>query len=244
MNARYVLKASPWELGEHFDLAITDNLPPRFNIAPSQPVSVIVGEAGGRRYEILRWGFVPAWDRKGTFIKKPVVNIRSETAHEKPMFRNAFRRRHCLFPMNGFYEWREEAGRKQPYLLTRGEDMPLFALAGLYEDWMGEDGSELRTAAFLTRAAGPDTAAIHDRQPLLVAPQDYGAWLHADETDLDTAFDIIGRPAAKFMFWAVDRKVGSWKAEGETLIRPSASGELSHPGAPKPEGGPSQETLL
>ncbi|MEE4210513.1 MAG: SOS response-associated peptidase [Parvularcula sp.] len=244
MNARYVFKASPWELGEHFDLAITDNFPLRYNIAPSQPVSVILGEGGARRYDILRWGFVPGWDKEGKFLKRPVVNIRSESAHEKPMFRHAFRRRHCLFPMNGFYEWREENGVKQPYLLTRGEDLPLFAIAGLYEDWLGEDGSELRTAAFLTREAGPATAAIHDRQPVYVAPKDYDRWLLVDELDLEPAFAVLREPAAKFMFWAVDRKVGSWKAEGEQLIRPSGGGELVCEDAPSSPPGPLQESLL
>lgn len=234
MNARFALKDSPSELGVHFDLPITDNFPARYNIAPSQPVSVILHEGGARRYEIVRWGFVPSWDKEGKWLKKPMINIRSETAFEKPMFRHAWRRRHCLFPINGFYEWRTEGGVKQPYLITLGPDMPLFALAGLFEDWMGADGSELRSAAFLTRASEGPVKAIHGRTPVVVAPQHYDLWLHADETDDSGAWEVVKAPEASYVFWPVDRKVGSWKAEGEGLTHPIEDGELRSADAPDP----------
>ncbi|NNU17603.1 SOS response-associated peptidase [Parvularcula sp. ZS-1/3] len=234
MNARYALKDTPVDIGQHFDVPITDNFPARYNIAPSQPVSVIIGEGGKRKYEIVRWGFVPAWDKEGKWMKKPMINIRSETAHEKPMFRHAWRRRHCLFPLNGFYEWRTERGVKQPYLITTGADMPLFALAGLYEDWLGADGSEIRTAAFLTRASEGPVAKIHGRTPVVVRPEDYPLWLDVDETDDTPAWDIVRAPQADYVFWPVDRKVGSWKSEGEYLVRPIEEGELRSEEAPPP----------
>ncbi|MEM9837805.1 MAG: SOS response-associated peptidase [Pseudomonadota bacterium] len=234
MNARFALKDSPSALGVHFDFPITDNFPARYNIAPSQPVGVVLHEGGARRYQLVRWGFVPAWDKDGTFMKKAMVNIRSETAHEKASFRNAWRRRHCLFPLNGFYEWRTENKVKQPYFITTGPDAPLFALAGLYEDWLGADGSELRSAAFLTRESEGDIRQIHTRTPVVVAKENYAQWLEADELDDSSAWDVVNAPAASFMFWPVDRRVGSWKEEGPELITPTDEGELRSEGAPEP----------
>lgn len=234
MNARFALKDSPSELGEHFGVPVTDNFPARYNIAPSQPVSVILQEDGVRRYEIVRWGFVPSWDKEGRWIKKPIVNIRSETAKEKPMFRHAWKRRHCLFPLNGFYEWRVEGGVKQPYFITLGPDMPLFALAGLYEDWLGADGSELRSAAFLTRESEGAVRAIHNRTPVVVAPRHYDLWLDADETDDSRAWEVVKMPQAAYVYWPVDLKVGSWKVDGAELTQPVEGGELRSENAPPP----------
>ena len=234
MNARYAFRESPADLGVHFDLKITDNFPARYNIAPSQPVPVILHEGGARRYQLVRWGFVPAWDREGTFLKKAIVNIRSETAHEKPMFRHAWKRRHCLFPMNGFYEWRTENKVKQPYFITTAPDAPLFALAGLFEDWLGADGSEIRSAAFLTRESDGPVRDLHTRTPLVVKPKDYQRWLAADELDDTASWDIVHAPPTDFCFWPVDRKVGSWKVQGEGLISPIEDGDLRSEGAPEP----------
>ena len=219
MNARYVLTETPASLGEHFGLRITDNFPARYNIAPSQPVPVIRhGPRDERRYQLVRWGFVPAWDRDGGFLKKAMVNIRSETAAEKPSFRNAWRRRHCLFPMNGAYEWVAEDGAKQPYLMARAPDMPLFCLAGLWEEWMGRGGEEMTTAAFLTRQAEGPITRLHHRMPVVVHADDYDAWLHADETDAREAERIVARPPPPFVWWPVDRRVNSWKPDDPALI--------------------------
>lgn len=234
MNARFALKDSPSALGVHFDFPITDNFPARYNIAPSQPVAVILHEGGKRQYQLVRWGFVPSWDREGKFLKKAIVNIRSETAPEKPMFRHAWRRRHCLFPLNGFYEWRTENNVKQPYFITIAPDAPLFALAGLYEDWLGADGSEIRSAAFLTRESEGDVRQIHTRTPVVVRPEDYAQWLDADELDPAPSWSVVNAPPQPFHFWPVDRKVGSWKKEGEGLIAPIEDGELRSEGAPEP----------
>ena len=221
MNARYVLTETPSDLGAQFGLDITDNFPARHNIAPSQPVPVIrLGPKQERRYDLVRWGFVPAWDRDGTFLKKAIVNIRSETASEKPSFRNAWRRRHCLFPMNGAYEWLTEAGGKQPYLMARAPDMPLFCLAGLWEEWMGRGGEEMTSAAFLTREAKGSLRALHHRMPVVVHEDDFDAWLHADETDETEAARIVARPPPDFVWWPVDRRVNSWKPDDPALIAP------------------------
>ena len=221
MNARYVLTETPAGLGDHFGIKVTDNFPARYNIAPSQPVPVIRRDlTGSPRYDLVRWGFVPAWDRDGAFLKKAMVNIRSETAAEKPSFRNAWRRRHCLFPMNGAYEWLAEEGGKQPYLMARGPDMPLFCLAGLWEEWMGRGGEEMTSAAFLTRQATGPITKLHHRMPVVVHPDDYEAWLDADETDDAPARRIVARPPPDFVWWPVDRRVNSWKPDDPALVEP------------------------
>lgn len=218
MNARYVLDEDPYALGEHFGVRVESNLAPRYNIAPSQPVPIVrAGARGGREWVLVRWGFVPGWDRKGAFFKRAIVNIRSETAAEKPSFRHAWRRRHCLFPMNGFYEWTEEADGKQPFFFALSEDRPLFCLGGLWEHWLGEDGSEMETAAFLTREAPYPLTEGNDRMPVFVPPERYDDWLSTDETDLTGMEDILRLPQPDLVHWPVSRRVNSWKAEGRGL---------------------------
>ena len=219
MNARYVITEAPSDLADHFGVRVTDNFPARYNVAPSQPVPVIrLGREGERAYDLVRWGFVPAWDRQGSFLKKAIVNVRSETAHEKPSFKNAWRRRRCLFPMNGAYEWLPEEGGKQPYLLAMDRDMPLFALAGLWEEWMGQDGSEMTTAAFLTREARGPMRQLHHRMPVFVPRGRYDDWLRADERDDAAAREVVSLPPPDVVWWPVSRRVNSWKPDDPGLI--------------------------
>lgn len=219
MNTRYVLHEDPYALGEHFSIRVKENFPPRYNIAPSQPVPIIrETRERGRELVLVRWGFVPGWDTQGEFFKRSLVNIRVESAHEKPSFRGAWRRRRCLFPMNGFYEWLDEEGGKQPYLVAASEEMPLFCVAGLWEHWLGADGSEMETAAFLTRDAPYPMTSLHDRMPIFVPPERYADWLDVDETRKDPAPDIIGLEQPDLIYWPVDRRVNSWKPDDSALI--------------------------
>lgn len=221
MNARYVVADDPSTMGAHYGLAITDNFPPRYNVAPSQPVPIIRAEpARGRYFGLVRWGFVPGWDRAGTMFKRSIVNIRSETAAEKPSFKHAWRRRHCLFPMNAFYEWLDAADGKDPYCIAMNRDMPLFSLAGLWEHWVGADGSEMETAAFLTRDAVHPLTALHDRMPVFVPPAAYDAWLYADERDDAPARAILALAPPTMEFWRVSRRVNSWRPDDARLTEP------------------------
>ena len=221
MNTRYVFSSGPYDLRVQLGVDVSENFPPRYNIAPSQPVPIIrETREDGREFALVRWGFVPGWDKKGEYFKKSIVNIRSESAPEKPSFRNAWRRRRCLFPMNGFYEWVQEKDGKQPYLITMGEDMPLFCVAGLWEYWLGENGSEMETAAFLTRESVYPITQLHSRMPIYVPPERYADWLEPDETVMAPAEAIIGLPPPPFEFWPVSRRVNSWKPDDEELIKP------------------------
>jgi len=177
MCGRYVL-ASPGELiAEHFALGELPAYPPRYNIAPTMDALVVRETPAGERAAVmLRWGLVPAW-AKDPAIGSRMFNARAEGVADKPAFRAAFRRRRCLVPADGFYEWQATAGgRKQPYFIRLASGAPL-ALAGLWEQWRGPDGDAIATFTIVTTAANEKMRAFHDRMPVLVAPADHDEWL-------------------------------------------------------------------
>ncbi len=221
MCGRYHLHSTPKDLAEHFDVDVRDNFPPRYNVAPTQPVATIrMSEQRQREYALMRWGFVPSW-AKGEYLKrlgaKPLINARAETAAEKPTFRSAFKRRRCLIPADGFYEWKGKAGAKQPFNITRGG---LFGFAGLWETAVDPEGGEIDTCAILTIAAGPDVKTLHSREPVVIAPEHYDLWLTSDERDLEFLDDLL-RPAPKgtWLHYPVDKAVGSPRNDGPELLK-------------------------
>lgn len=227
MCGRYYLNSPPADVAAAFGVDLRDNFPPRYNISPTQPIAVIRrGEGGGREYALARWGFIPGWAR-GEHLQRlaarPLINARAETAAEKPTFRHAFRRRRCLVPANGFYEWKIETGGKQPYAVMRSGGA-LFAFAGLWETAVGPDGEEIDTAAILTVAAGPDLEMIHNREPAAIAPEHYALWLETDERDADLVRDLLRPPlAGPWEAFAVSRAVNSPRHDGPALIEPLAA---------------------
>ena len=152
MCSRYSLTSPPEAVRRLFDCAAVDEFPPRYNIAPTQPVLIArLDPKGARQLRLVRWGLIPSW------VKDPrefatLINARAETASDKPSFRGAMRHRRCLVPADGFYEWTGGRGTKQPHFI-RLNDNELFAFAGLSEIWLGADGSEIETMAILTTRA-------------------------------------------------------------------------------------------
>jgi putative SOS response-associated peptidase YedK len=175
MCGLYSLSKSPGETRALFEYVDEPDFPPRAHVAPGQPIAIVRVENGQRRFALVRWGFIPSWVKE---VKpgKPLINARGESVMEKPSFRNAMRRRRCLVPADGYYEWSGAEGRKTPYLVER-KDKALFALAGLWEHWMGSDGSELETAVLMTIAPNAECAVIHHRMPVIIAREDYETWL-------------------------------------------------------------------
>lgn len=226
MCARYHLTAPPERLGVEFGLDIRDNFPARYNIAPTQPIHVVAQDQSRRRmFALMRWGFIPSW-AKGDHLErmgsKPLINARAETAAEKPTFRHAYKRRRCLIPADGFYEWAGVAGAKAPYCVRRQDDAP-FAFGGLWETAIDKDGGEIDTAAILTVAAGEDLAALHDREPLVIQRVDYPAWLEADERDLGRIAAMLrARPAGFWRRFAVSKAVNNVRSDGPALVEPAA----------------------
>ena len=154
--------------------------PPRDYIHPASPIAIVrSGPDGQRHFALVRWGFVPSWAKE--VRAQPLINARSETVYEKASFKNAIRRRRCLIPADGFYEWQDVGEkRKQAWFIHQPDDA-LFAFGGIWEHWMGADGSELETAAILTATPNILLANIYDRSPVVIQPQDYERWLSSDE---------------------------------------------------------------
>ena len=179
MCGRFTLRAPASVVAEQFALFEVPPFAPRFNIAPTQPVAVVrctpQRPQTGRELVHLRWGLIPTW-AKDPAIGNRMINARSETAAQKPAYRAALRRRRCLLPADGFYEWQRSGKRKQPFLI-RMDDDGLFALAGLWESWQAPDGSHIESCTILTTGPNDLVEPIHDRMPVILAADDYSLWL-------------------------------------------------------------------
>lgn len=173
--------------------------PPRYNIAPSQPVPVVIREGGERRFLLVRWGLVPSWAKE--MPQSLLINARAETVAEKPSFRGAFRHRRALMPADGFYEWKAEGrGPKQPYFIRRRDGAP-FAMAALWEHWMDPHGSELDTCAVVTAEANATLMPIHHRMPVILPEKDWGLWLDPAATEKELL--ALLRPAPDDLLEAI-----------------------------------------
>ena len=183
MCGRYSLTSPVEAMARLFGVAMGEHAP-RYNIAPSQGILVARaapdGAGGAREAAVLRWGLVPSW-AKDADIGNRMINARAETVAEKPSFRAAFRRRRCLVPATGFYEWRVASGPKQPYNIGMADGGP-FAMAGLWEHWTGPDGAAVETCAILTTEANELLRPIHARMPVILAPGDFDLWLDPELT--------------------------------------------------------------
>lgn len=219
MCGRYYLKSPPADVAAHFNVDVRDNFPPRYNIAPTQPIAVIrQNERGKRSYALMRWGFIPEW--KKTPETRPLINARSETVHEKPTFRNAFKRRRCLIPADGFFEWKTEGRGKQPYCVRR-EDESLYAFAGIWETAVDPSGGEIDTAAILTTEPNPEIRLLHHREGVVIPREDYARWLETDERDVAGLSGLLKpSPAGSWKYFAVSKNVGSPRNDGPDLIEP------------------------
>src|SRR6204780_1307890 len=162
MCGRYVIISTPEAIRALFGYGEQPNFPPRYNVAPTQPIPIVRLHDGKRSFALMRWGLIPSW------VKDPktfplLINARGESVLDKPAFRNAMRRRRCLIPADGFYDWR--AGEpKHPYFVRLKSGGPV-AFAGLWETWTGPNGEEVDTAAIVTTRANRTLAAIHERMP-------------------------------------------------------------------------------
>lgn len=182
MCGRYTIKTLP-PIAELFGVQFSEefHFVPRYNVAPTQevPVVAISKQTGQRKLGMMRWGLIPSWAKEPS-IGNRMINARAESVGEKPAFRNAFNRRRCLVPADGFYEWRKVSEKsKQPYYIRLADDRP-FAFAGLWEYWKPKDAGDERgilSFTVLTTTANELMAKIHDRMPVIIDPRDYDRWL-------------------------------------------------------------------
>jgi putative SOS response-associated peptidase YedK len=176
MCGRYLLTSPKEAMNSVFRVKADAHIPPRYNIAPTQPILIVRQSGrGGRELAAVEWGLVPEWKKERG--DKPLINARMETVIEKPSFRSSMKRTRCLVPFDGWYEWRSENGRKQPYLIKPVEGGPM-AFAGVWATWHGPTGEHwLETMAILTGPTMGPMRSLHSRMPLVVRPEQYDAWL-------------------------------------------------------------------
>ncbi len=177
MCGRFTLRTPAAQIAKYFNTSAQREwqLALRYNIAPTQTVPIVRQSGDGRELALLKWGLIPSW-AKDNKIAASLINARAETVAEKPAFRAAFKRRRCLVPADGYYEWKKiDAKTKQPYFIRRRDDQ-LFAFAGLWEHW--EKGSEpVETFTIITTDANPLTQSVHDRMPVILNPDEFDLWL-------------------------------------------------------------------
>lgn len=220
MCGRFALHAHPDVIALQFGLSAPPEFQPRYNIAPSRDILVVRQDRErGRLADLYRWGLIPGW-AKDPAVGNKLANARGETVAEKPSFRTAFKAWRCLVPASGFYEWKPVAGKKQPYYIhPKGRE--LFGLAGITELWNGPDGP-LHTVSLITTAPNELMREIHDRMPVIVPLEDYGAWLDpANQDVMKLKAFIRSFPADQMEAYPVSKAVSYAKNEGAELIEPA-----------------------
>jgi len=218
--SRYNLTETLEAVRDHFGVVNGEPYPPRYNIAPTQPVLIVrLDEVRRRELVLVRWGFIPSWAKDPTRLSL-MINARAEGATEKASFRGAMRHRRCLVPANGFYEWTGKSGAREPHLIRR-PNSELLAFAGLWESWLGADGSEIDTMAILTVPANGTLSALHDRMPAILLPEHFDAWLDTRGFSAEMAAEML-RPApdALLEHITVDPRLNNVRNEGADLIKP------------------------
>lgn len=221
MCGRYAVTSAPEAIRAFFGYPEQPNFPPRYNVAPTQPIAIVRLVNGKRQFALVRWGLLPSW------VKDPknfslLINARGESLTDKPAFRAAMKYRRCLVPADGFYEWRALGLRKQPYFVRTKAGGPL-AFAGLWETWIGPNGEELETAAIVTTRANRTLAGIHDRMPVIVPPDAFDLWLDCASVDAETAVALV-RPSPDDLLEAyeVSTDVNRTANDNPTLVERSS----------------------
>jgi putative SOS response-associated peptidase YedK len=219
MCGRYNLTTPPEAMRRLFRYREQPNFPPRYNIAPTQPIAIVRLKEGAREFALVRWGLIPSW------VKDPrkfalCINARAETLLDKPSFRAAVRYRRCLVPADGCYHWQPAERTKRPFHVHPREGGPI-AFAGIWETWSDPAGGEIDTCAIVTVPANGAMRPIHDRMPAVVAPEHFDAWLDADKVDAETAVALL-TPAAED-FWEaqeISPRVNKVANDDEKVIEP------------------------
>ena len=219
MCGRYASSRPVDDLLVHFEVEEPPEevLPPSWNVAPTDPVYVVLQREDRRRLRAVRWGLLPSW-AKDAKVGARFINARQETLADKPAFRSAYARRRCLVPADGYYEWQQQGGRKQPWFLSDRAGDPL-AMAGLYEVWRAPDDTRLWTCTVVTTSAPDEHGDIHDRTPLLVPREAWGRWLDPQLAEPGPDLLVAG---ASGVLQAVEvgSAVGNVRNNGPELVRP------------------------
>lgn len=219
MCGRYTLTADGETVRTAYGL---DDAPfdyrPRYNIAPQQDVLVVANGKHGRRAGIMRWGLVPHWADSPADGAR-MINARSETVQERSAFRDAFERRRCIIPADGFYEWKQTPSGKIPMRITLGGE--LFAFAGLWEKWQRGDQPPLYTCTILTTSPAPSIADIHDRMPVMLRPEQYDLWLQSDADPEELKALLRPYEGEDLQAYTVSTLVNKVENDGPECVQPA-----------------------
>ncbi|WP_223066725.1 SOS response-associated peptidase [Paenibacillus caui] len=190
---------------------------PRYNVAPMQQIPAAIGSSGGNRLGVLRWGLVPSWSQDDKIGSK-MINARAETLTEKPAFKRLLSSRRCIIPADGFYEWKQEGNKKQPFRILM-RDGGIFSLAGLFDIWMGPEGNKLSTCTIITTEPNSLMADIHDRMPVILRPEDEAEWLDRGNNDVLSLKQLL-KPynASKMRAYPVSQMVGNVNNDSRELL--------------------------
>lgn len=214
MCGRFALAAPRADLFSDFliDTSDLDDFPERYNISPGTEIPVIRQSPEGLRVlQLLRWGLVPHWVKAPSQIQ-PFINARAESLLERKTFAGAFRKRRCLIPASGFYEWKVEGKAKQPYYISLASNKPM-AMAGLWESWTAPDGAILRTVCVITTEANALMREIHERMPVIIPTEHWTRWFSGL---VDDVLPLLAPYTAEAMqAWPVDRRVNRVSEEGK-----------------------------
>ncbi len=218
MCGRFALKTPVVSVKETMHFDNTPPCPARYNIAPSQEILVVRQVAGRREGLLMRWGLIPSW-AKDPGIGNRMINARAETLADKPAFREAFRRRRCLIPADGFYEWQSGEGkRRQPFFIHRA-DGQVMKLAGIWDQWMALDGQSILSCAIITIEANATVGAIHNRMPAILETADAQGWLDESSRPADL-LSLLRPPSVDVLeVYPVDRQVNKPDLDAPACIQ-------------------------
>lgn len=236
MCGRYAITTAPEAMRQLFGYREQPNFPPRYNIAPTQPVPIVRIDRGQRQFALLRWGLIPYWVKDPRNFAQLHV-ARSESVNEKPAFRNAMKPRRCLLPADGFYEWSEQ-GPKRPFFVRSKAAGPI-AFAGLWETWMGPNGEEVESVAIITTPANRLLRTIAERMPAILPPSAFEPWLDCAHVDAETAAAfLMPAPEAELEAYEVSTAVNRAANDGPELLMPVAAAPAAEPRAAPPKRKP------
>lgn len=227
MCGRFTLAIPEGEIYSWFDLALPpENLRPRYNISPTQTIAAIRAKPEGWVLDALRWGLIPHWAKDLKTLPN-LINARGETVHAKPAFRSALKKRRCLIPADGFYEWHREGKSKIPHYFHMKGGEP-FAIAGLWETWTDAEGKSLESCTLVTTSANALLEPIHDRMPVILLKQDYALWLDPAVTEPEKVMPLVRPLDADLMTsHVVSRRVNNARFDEPECRAAAAAGEES-----------------
>ncbi len=221
MCGRYTLKTPVERLSEKFQFPEIIPIKPRYNISPSQDVAVVrrLPDDRERKFAMLRWGLIPAWVKDPAKARQP-INAKAETVAELPTFRVAFRQRRCLIPADGFYEWKQEGGRKQPVYICMKEGEP-FAFAGLWERRVREEDDFIESCTILTTEPNDLLEPIHNRMPVIIDAKDYDLWLDPNVQEVSRLKPLLQPfPSEQMTYYLVNLRVNNPRNDDSQCIVP------------------------